>query len=92
MPFSYKVRDVTYEHLAGMTNSPEAVDVCKAKSKPAKFVQHQHSSVNFLDLDIQIKHLQGSAEFAFKIYRKPGSASMRDMHFEDGSRPSCIHS
>ena len=49
-------------------NSPEAVD------SPAIFDQHQHRSVNFLDLDIQIIYSQGSAEFAFKVYRKPGSA------------------
>ena len=49
-------------------NSPEAVD------SPAIFDQHQHRSVNFLDLDIQIIYSQGSAEFAFKVYSKPGSA------------------
>ena len=30
--------------------------------------------MNFLDLDIQIVYSLGSAAFAFKVYRKPGSA------------------
>jgi hypothetical protein len=41
---------------------------------PAKFDQHQHRQVNFLDLDITIVYSDGSADFAFKVYRKPGTA------------------
>jgi hypothetical protein len=41
---------------------------------PAKFNPHQHSRVNFLDLDIRILDLHGSPEFEFRIYRKPGNA------------------
>jgi hypothetical protein len=41
---------------------------------PAKFDQHQHRQVNFLDLDITIVYSQASADFAFKVYRKPGTA------------------
>jgi hypothetical protein len=41
---------------------------------PAKFDQHQHRQVNFLDLDITISYSDGSADFAFKVYRKPGTA------------------
>ena len=41
---------------------------------PAKFDQHQHRRVNFLDLDIQIVNSCGHSEFAFRIYRKPGNA------------------
>ena len=56
-------------------NIPTAVDA----ANPAIFDQHQHSRVNFLDLDISITRLSGMAEFAFKVfafkvYRKPGSA------------------
>ena len=40
----------------------------------AKFDQHQHRQVNFLDLDISIVYSSGSADFAFKVYRKPGTA------------------
>ena len=41
---------------------------------PAKFDQHQHRQVNFLDLDITVVYSSGSADFAFKVYRKPGTA------------------
>jgi hypothetical protein len=41
---------------------------------PAKFDQHQHRQVNFLDLDITVVYSPGSADFAFKVYRKPGTA------------------
>jgi hypothetical protein len=41
---------------------------------PAKFDQHQHRQVNFLDLDITVVYSFGSADFAFKVYRKPGTA------------------
>ncbi len=37
---------------------------------PAEFDQHQHRHVNFLDLCITIV----SADFAFKVYHKPGTA------------------
>ena len=50
--------------------TPSATDA----EDPAKFNQHQHSRVNFLDLDIQILDLHGSPEFEFRIYRKPGNA------------------
>jgi hypothetical protein len=43
-------------------------------ANPVKNDQHQYSRVNFLDLDIQIVISQGSAAFAYKVYRKPGSA------------------
>jgi hypothetical protein len=41
---------------------------------PARFIQHQHRRVSFLDLDIRIVYSVGSADFAFKIYRKTGNA------------------
>ena len=41
---------------------------------PAKFDQHQHRQVNFLDLDITVVYSPGSADFEFKVYRKPGTA------------------
>ena len=41
---------------------------------PAKFDQHQHRQVNFLDLDITVVYSSGSADFAFRVYRKPGTA------------------
>jgi hypothetical protein len=41
---------------------------------PAKFDQYQHRQVNFLDLDITIVYSQASADFAFKVYSKPGTA------------------
>jgi hypothetical protein len=41
---------------------------------PAKFDQYRHRQVNFLDLDITIVYSQASADFAFKVYRKPGTA------------------
>ncbi len=45
---------------------------------PAKFDQHQHQhqhrQVKFLDLDITVVYSFGSADFAFKVYRKPGTA------------------
>jgi hypothetical protein len=41
---------------------------------PAKFNPHQHSRVNFFDLDIRILDLHGSPEFDFRIYRKAGNA------------------
>ncbi len=41
---------------------------------PAKLDQYQHRQVNFLDLDITIVYSDGSADFAFKVYRKPGTA------------------
>jgi hypothetical protein len=37
---------------------------------PAKFDQYQYRQVNFLDLDITIVYSDGSADFAFKVYRK----------------------
>mmetsp|Transcript_40948 Transcript_40948/g.85450 ORF Transcript_40948/g.85450 Transcript_40948/m.85450 type:complete len:573 (-) Transcript_40948:730-2448(-) len=51
-------------------STPSAEDAVN----PAKFDQHQHRQVNFLDLDITIVYSQASAEFAFKVYRKPGTA------------------
>ena len=50
--------------------TPSAVDAIN----PAKFDQHQHRQVNFLDLDITIVYSPGSADFDFKVYRKPGTA------------------
>lgn len=50
--------------------TPSATDA----ENPAKFNQHQHCRVNFLDLDIKIVSLQGSPVFEFRIYRKPGNA------------------
>jgi hypothetical protein len=41
---------------------------------PAKFDQHQHSQVNFLDLNITIVYSQASADFACNVYRKPATA------------------
>jgi hypothetical protein len=41
---------------------------------PAKFDQQEHRQVNFLDLDITIVYSQASADFAFKVGRKPGTA------------------
>jgi len=41
---------------------------------PARFDQHQHRQVNFLDLAITIMYSERSADFAFKVYRKPGTA------------------
>ena len=41
---------------------------------PAKFDQHQHRQANFLDLDITVVYSPGSADFEFKVYRKPGTA------------------
>jgi len=41
---------------------------------PAKFDQYQHRQVKFLDLDMPIVYSDGSAVFAFKVYRKPGTA------------------
>ena len=40
---------------------------------PAKFDQHQHRQVNFLDLDITLVYSCAS-DFAFRVYRKPGTA------------------
>lgn len=51
-------------------DTPTEVDL----ADPALLVQHQLRRVNFLDLDIQFVRSQGSAAFAFKIYRKPGNA------------------
>jgi hypothetical protein len=50
--------------------TPSAEDAIE----PAKFDQHEHRQVNFLDLDITIVYSQASADFAFKVGRKPGSA------------------
>ena len=50
--------------------TPTGVDA----ADPAMLVQHQLRRVNFLDLDIQFVRSDGSAAFAFKIYRKPGNA------------------
>jgi hypothetical protein len=52
----------------GRPSAEEAVN-------PAKFDQHRHRQVNFLDLDITFVYSQASADFAFKVYRKPGTAS-----------------
>jgi hypothetical protein len=41
---------------------------------PAKFDQHQHRQVNFLDLDITIVYSSESADFSSKFYRKPDTA------------------
>ncbi len=41
---------------------------------PAIFDQHQYRQVNFLDFDTTILYSDGSADFAFKVYRKPGTA------------------
>ena len=41
---------------------------------PAKFDQHQHRQVNFLDLYITVVYTLGSADFELKVYRKPGTA------------------
>ena len=40
---------------------------------PAKFDQHQHRQVNFLDLEITLVYSCAS-DFAFRVYRKPGTA------------------
>ncbi len=69
---------------------------------PDQFHQHQpdqHRQVNFLDLDITIVYSPGSADFAFKVYRKPGPGmayaylpygSYHARHvFQAGSRPRC---
>jgi hypothetical protein len=50
--------------------TPSAEDA----TNPAKFDQLQHRKVNFLDLDIEIVCSQTSVEFAFRVYRKPGTA------------------
>ena len=51
---------------------PQAVDASNLKT----IDQHQHSSVKFLDLHIQIIYSQGFAEFVFQVNStgKPGSA------------------
>jgi len=41
---------------------------------PARFDQYRHRQVNFLDLDITVVYTLGSADFEFKVYRKPGTA------------------
>ena len=50
--------------------TPPSVDA----TDPARFIQDQHRRVSFLDLDIRIVYSAGSADFAFKIYRKTGNA------------------
>jgi hypothetical protein len=47
---------------------------CVDATDPARFNRHQHRRANFLDLDIQVVTRSGSAEFAFRLYRKPGNA------------------
>jgi hypothetical protein len=37
---------------------------------PARFDQYRHHQVNFLDLNITIVYSDGSADFAFKVYRR----------------------
>ena len=54
----------------GWQGTPSAEDALN----PAKFDQHQHRQVNFLDLDITVVYSSGSADFAFRVYRKPGTA------------------
>ncbi len=41
---------------------------------PARFDQYRHRQVNFLDLYITIVYSDGPADFAFKVYRKSGTA------------------
>ena len=51
-------------------NTPSSVDA----NHPARIAQDQHRRVSFLDLDLRVVYSTGSAEFAFKVYRKTGNA------------------
>ena len=51
--------------------TPSSVDAIHL----AGFARDQHSRVSFLDLDLLLVYSAGSADFAFKVYRKAGNAN-----------------
>ncbi len=57
----------------------------------AKSDQHQHRKVSFLDLDTTIVCSPASADFAFKVYRQPGTAYayLPYESYHVSSRPRC---